>query len=228
MTLLVKSLGLAVAQLSDAAVLRVLAKSIVLTLAAFVALGYGFAKLLPLLLDGYLDLAAESYVVIGALLALAAGWFLFRMVALAVLQLFADEVVLAVEQRHYPAAAYRAKTLSFREDAANSLRSVGRTIAVNLIAIPVALLLIPTAIGPAIAFFGANAVLLGRELTEMTWLRHRPDPEAFSPVRPLERLLLGMAIAALLLVPFANLLAPVIGAAAGTHLVQQAIVRRRA
>lgn len=54
----------------------------------------------------------------------------------------------------------------------------------------------------------------------MSWLRHRSFPEQATPVGAFERLALGGAIAALMVVPFANLLAPIIGAAAGTHLVQ--------
>ena len=69
-------------------------------------------------------------------------------------------------------------------------------------------------------FLLVNAVLLGRELTDMGWLRHRPTPDAATPVGSLDRLLLGGAIAGLMAVPFANLLAPVIGPPAGTHLVQ--------
>ncbi|MEM9029276.1 MAG: acyl-[ACP]--phospholipid O-acyltransferase, partial [Pseudomonadota bacterium] len=41
----------------------------------------------------------------------------------------------------------------------------------------------------------ANAVLLGRELTDMTWLRHRSPEDLQSPVAPFERLVLGGTIA---------------------------------
>ena len=68
-------------------------------------------------------------------------------------------------------------------------------------------------------FWAVNAWLLGRELVDMVWLRHRPAPGAPAPVGKAERFLLGGAIAALFMVPFANLLAPVLGAAAATHLV---------
>ena len=43
-----------------------------------------------------------------------AMWLLFRVVALAVLQFFADEVVAAVEARHYPARAAQARPLPLR------------------------------------------------------------------------------------------------------------------
>lgn len=219
MRAVISAISLSLRQLGDRAILSVLAKSVAITVALFVAAGYGVSKALPWLVSDYLDLSSDTYVVLSALLMLAGAWFLFRVVAIAVIQLFADEIVIAVERKHYPAAAHRARKLPLSEDISNSLRSIGRTIGVNLVAIPVALLLIPTAIGPAIAFFGANAVLLGRELTDMAWLRQRIQPDSANPVHLGERLLLGSAIAGMMLVPFANFLAPVIGAAAGTHLV---------
>jgi uncharacterized protein involved in cysteine biosynthesis len=85
-----------------------------------------------------------------------------------------------------------------------------------------------TGIGPALVFWAVNAWLLGRELTEMVWLRHRPSPAARAPVGRMTRFLLGGAIAALLAVPFANLLAPVLGAAAATHLVHLGLRARDA
>lgn len=207
-------------QLGDPAILRVLAKSLTITLGLFAVLGFALIKALPVLLGGYLDIAGDAYVVLSLLIVLTLGWFLFRIVALAVLQFFADEVVLAVERRHYPAAAGNARNLPFHEDLANSLKGVGRALLFNALAAPVALVLLFTAVGPAVVFLAVNAVLLGRELTDMGWLRHRPAPQAPSPVNGLDRLLLGGAIAGLMAVPFVNLVVPIIGAAAGTHLVQ--------
>lgn len=215
-----KSLALAAGQLGDPAILRVLAKSLVITLGLFAVLGFALIKALPVLIGGYLDIAGDTYVVLSLLIVLTLGWFLFRIVALAVLQFFADEVVLAVERRHYPAAAANARNLPFHEDLANCLRGVGRALLFNALATPVALVLLFTAVGPAVVFLAVNAVLLGRELTDMGWLRHRPAPQAPSPVNGLDRLLLGGAIAGLMAVPLVNLVMPVIGVAAGTHLVQ--------
>lgn len=226
MNALVQSLRLAVGQLADAAVLRVLGKSLLVTLAIFVALGWALAQALPWLLGDYVDLAGDTYVVLSTLIILLAGWFLFRIVAIAVLQFFADEIVIAVERKHYPDAAARAKKLPFRQDLSNSLRGIGRTLLFNAIALPVALILLFTAIGPAIVFLLVNAVLLGRELTDMPWLRHRADPAEQSPVGRVERIALGAAVAGLMAVPFANFLAPVIGAAAGTHLFQLSRIRQ--
>ena len=205
--------------LAEGAVLRVLGKTIAVTLAVFAVLGVagyfgleaGFAAL------GLDDNGLGPLVAL--LLTVAGAWLLFRVVALAVLQLFADEVVVAVERRSYPHAAASARKLPLSEDVRNALGGAGRAILANLLVLPVALALVVTGIGPARVFWAVNAWLLGRELTDMVWLRHRPSRDAPAPVPKLERFLLGGAIAALLAVPFANLLAPVLGAAAATHLV---------
>ena len=88
---------------------------------------------------------------------------------------------------------------------------------------PVAVRRSATAIGPAVVFLAVNAVLLGRELTDMAWLRHCCGDERGNPVPRSERVLLGGAIAGMMLVPVLNLVAPLVGAAAGTHLVLRRI-----
>lgn len=221
MSAVLKSLGLAFSQMGDRAVLRVLAKSVALTLVVFALLGVAaFQAIAALSTYIGMNIGAEATYLASLVLTLLAAWLLFRVVALAVLQFFADEVVIAVERKHYPQAAVTARQLPFHRDLANSLRGAGRALLFNALAAPVALVLLFTAIGPAVVFLLVNAVLLGRELTDMGWLRHRPAPTDPSPVSRFDRLLLGGVIAALMAVPFINLLAPIIGAAAGTHLVQ--------
>ncbi|BDI59859.1 EI24 domain-containing protein [Qipengyuania nanhaisediminis] len=231
MSALIEALAKAVGQLADRAVLRVLAKTLVLTLLAFVALAVGLYHAIGWLMGGW-DVPGSGLAeaAAAAILAALAAWFLFRVVALAVLQFFADEVVAAVEARHFPDMAAHARPLPLRRDLANSLRGAGRAIGANLLALPVALVLLVTGIGPALVFLGVNAWLLGRELTDMAWLRHcdgemGTDMRA-NPVGRGTRLALGAVIAALLAVPVVNLLAPVIGAAAGTHLAIGAMARK--
>lgn len=215
----------AIGQLTDPAILRVLGKSVIVTLAIFAAFGavLWFAVrwatatwLLPMMPADY---GPGVTALLTTAILLVAGWLLFRIVALAVLQFFADEVVLAVERKYYPQAAASAVELPFREDLHNSLKGLGRAVLFNALAAPVALALLFTAIGPAVVFFLVNAVLLGRELTEMVWLRHRGDHRDSLPLGGPSRFMLGALVTGLLAVPFANLLAPVVGAAAATHLV---------
>ena len=214
---------LALGQLGDRKILAVIARSLALTVAVFALAGVGvwFAIAAWTPTDGNGGFAAAALV---GLVLIVSLWFLFRLVALAVLQLFGDEVVRAVEARHYPAAAASAHALGWREELRVAWRSLGRSLGYNLLALPVALLLLVTGVGTVLVFAAVNAVLLGRELTEMVALRHRDDSGAAPLPGFATRTALGAIVVALLLVPFLNLLAPVLGAAAATHLVH----RRRA
>ncbi|OYT95158.1 MAG: hypothetical protein CFE49_14280, partial [Pseudomonas sp. PGPPP3] len=193
----------------------------------FAGLGFGLYVAFGMALEtlGWAPVQGAT-VLLTALAAALLGWLLFRVVALAVLQFFADEIVAAVEARHYPTLAATARPLPFRRDLANSLKGLGRTVGYTLLALPVAGLLAFTAIGPALVLLSVNAVLLGRELTDMAWLRHCRGEEANSPVPRHERALLGAVVAGLMLVPLVNLVAPIIGAAAGTHLVLRRLEER--
>lgn len=219
-----QSLLKALRQLSDKAVFRVLVKSVLLTALVFIGLGFGVYYALVWFFGSYFgESGGFAEAAAAVLLAALAFWFLFRVVALAVLQFFADEVVAAVEAQHYPARAMHARKLPFRRDLANSMKGVSRAIGFNLLALPIAGLLLVTGIGAAAVFLAVNAWLLGRELTDMAWFRHCGEDPAQNPVARHERLLLGGAIAGIMVVPGLNLLAPVIGAAAGTHLTHRAI-----
>jgi uncharacterized protein involved in cysteine biosynthesis len=227
----IASLLKAVRQLGDPAVLRVLAKSLGATLAVFALVGIGlyFALRAGLAYAGLGEDALGDGGVVSAIatvaLAVLAFWFLFRIVALAVLQFFADEIVAAVEARHYPQAARAARPLPLRQELAHSLRGMGRALGYNLLALPVALALSVTGIGPAVVFVLVNAVLLGREVTDMAWLRHCGGEPGPSPVAWPQRFALGGVVAGMMLVPGLGLLAPVIGAAAGTHVAHRAMAR---
>lgn len=216
----------AVRQLGDPAVIRVAAKSIGITLLLFVLLGFSIYRVLIWIgTEWSWSTGGIVEAIAAVVLALLALWLLFRVVAVAVLQFFADEIVAAVEMRHYPDFAQQGTRLPFHRDLSNSLRGIGRAFVFNLLAFPLAFVLAFTAIGPAIVFVLINAILLGRELTDMAWLRHCGSDPKETPVNGFERFVLGGSIAALMLVPFAGLLAPIVGAAAGTHVTHGAMDR---
>ena len=217
---MLNAFALALGQLGDRRILAVLAKSVALTLGLLALLG-----VIMLWLTGR-TISFPSYAqIVGPILVVSliivCLWLLFRLVALAVLQLFGDEVVRAVEARHYPASAASARPLGWREELRVGLRSLGRSLGYNLLALPVALLLLVTGVGTVLVFAAVNAVLLGRELTEMVALRHRDDAGNAPLPGFATRTALGTVVVVLLLVPFVNLLAPVLGAAAATHLVHR-------
>ena len=217
---MIAAFALAFGQLGDRRILAVLGKSLAVTLLVFAVMGTAISWAVYRALISWGVAGSLSGVV--ALIALALPvWFLFRLVALAVLQLFGDEVVQAVEMRHYPDRARMARPLGWREELGVGLRGLLRALGYNLLALPFAFLLMATAIGPAILFAAVNAVLLGRELTEMVALRHRNDAGQAPLPGFATRTALGGVVVALLLVPFVNLLAPVLGAAAATHIVHR-------
>jgi len=218
------ALAKAFGQLSDRAVIGVLVKSVLVTLLVFAGLGVGLYFVLVASFEAAgLSGGGFASAATAAVIAILAAWLLFRVIALAVLQFFADEIVAAVEAKHYPERSKQAKPLPFRRDLANSLRGIGRTIGVNLLALPVAILLLVTGVGAAVVFLAVNAWLLGRELTDMAWLRHCCEDTSGNPVPRAQRILLGGVIAGIMVVPFVNLLAPIVGAAAGTHLTHRAM-----
>ncbi|MFN4113309.1 MAG: EI24 domain-containing protein [Sphingomonadaceae bacterium] len=212
----------ALPQLLDGPVLRVLVKSVAVTLAVFAVLGLaGWYGLTALLARWDQGTAAQLGGLIAILMTVIGGWLLFRLVALLVLQFFAEEVVAAVEARHYPHVAATVRHRTLAQDAQEGLRSLLRALLVNLAIVPVALLLLVTGVGTALLFWLVNGWLLGRELTEMVWLRHRRTAADAMPVSGLQRFALGGFVAALMAVPLVNLLVPVLGAAAATHLVHR-------
>jgi uncharacterized protein involved in cysteine biosynthesis len=224
---MIAAFALALGQLADRRVLGILANCIVVTLLLFAVLGtlgwWGIDAMLAWsgLDDGRFAAAAGLRGIISFALIVIGGWLLWRILALAVLQFHADEVVAAVEARHYPAALAKARALGRREELDNGLKSAARALGYNLLALPVALVLLVTGIGTALVFLVVNAVLLGRELTEMVWLRHRAAGDTALPLTRGERFMLGAIVAVLFTIPFANLLAPVLGAAMATHLVHR-------
>lgn len=214
----VHALLLALKDLPHPRVLRVLAASLALTLLLFAVTGAGlfFAARWALQhwkwLDGVnLDMAG----ILVALLLVAGSWLLFRAVAILVVGLFADGIVADVEGRHYPVAAARAVPVSFAKSLRLGLASVGRLIGVNLIALPLYIPLLFTAIGAPLLAFAINAALLGRDLEAMILARHPGRPRLDRSAR----WSLGALSAASFLVPVANLLAPIAGAAMAVHLL---------
>ncbi len=214
--------SLAIGQLADRRILAVLVKTIVITLGIFVVLGWAGSYALGYFLSEFTAFfGPDGAVLLTIILTMIAAWVLFRVVALAVLQFFADDIVKAVEAKHYPGALLSARKLPFAEELSNSFKSTSRVVLVNLAALPFAIVLLVTGIGAPLLIWAINAFLLGRELQDMVWLRQRADAAEAPPISGPVRFMLGGVVAALFLVPFVNFLAPVLGAASATHLVHR-------
>ncbi len=222
------ALALSIAQLGDRRVLRLLARSIGITLLLLAILAIGGWWALDLgLRDARIggdvggDIGGDALRGAFALIAvIIAGWLAWRLIAFAVLQVYADEVVAVVEARHYPAAFATAEPLGRAAELRRGLAGAARALGWNLAALPIALALIVTGVGTPILFWAVNAVLLGRELVDMVASRHRRS--GTTPALPAaERLVMGGIVAGLTFVPVVNLLAPFLGAALATHLTHR-------
>ena len=224
---MISAFALALRQLADPRVVAIMLKCVGIAFLAFAVIGTvsWYALDMVLAAFGFEDNLGESAGAVRGLAALViiliGGWLLWRIIALAVLQFYADEFVAAVEARHYPAAFARARKLGWRSELRVALRGALRALGYNLLALPLALVLLVTGFGTVFVFIAVNAILLGRELTEMVWFRHAHAPDAPLPVSAGARFLFGAGVAVLLTVPFVNFLAPFLGAAAATHLVHR-------
>lgn len=232
-----------VRQLGDRAILRILAKSALVTLLFFLGLGVGFWWLIdalthlliaPLggLLGGWASILAYQETV-AALLAVAIGllasWLWFRAIAAALIPVFGDDVVIAVERKHYPHALVRAHAISFGRGLRLGLKSLGRTLGYNLLLLPVYIALAFTAIGLPIVLVIVNAVLIGRDFDDMMLARHGEayglhgaDDHLFPAGT---RFLLGLVTALILIIPLVNFLGLIIGTAMAAHMAQSRAVR---
>lgn len=194
----------------------VLLWSLLATALLFAALGlagwWGLSALFAHL--GWTGLDGAASAALAVLLAIGCGWLLFRAVAMAVVGLFADRIVTAVEAAHFPSRHETARAIPLGEGIALALRSLGRALLWNALALPLYLLLLPTGAGPPLLFLVLNGYLLGRDLADLVEPRHPARPR-FSRAA---RWQLGLVSALLFLLPVANLLAPLWSVAMAVHL----------
>ena len=112
---MLSALALAVTRLLDPRLVPIWLKSLAATLLACAVLGAGGWWALNLAIERYAGDNGLGPVAAG-LIVLLGLWLLWRVVALAVLQFFADEVVAAIEARDYPEMAARARKLGWHAD----------------------------------------------------------------------------------------------------------------
>ena len=213
---MLRAISLAFASLSDRRVMLVLAKVIALTLAAFVVLGVvlwyaidtAFAYYLPDD-DGMLGAAAALVVLVFS------GWILFRSLVVAFTWVFADDIIDAIEDRHYPFYAAQGQRPSFAKATQMGLRSIGRAVGYNLLMVPVYLLLLVSGVGTPLAFLALNGYLLGRDLEDMVIARHGPMRAEIGAIR---RFVLGLGSVAAMLIPVFQFFVPVLATAAAVHV----------
>ncbi len=218
---MISAFFLSLGQLGDPAIRRVLIRSLVVTFALFAAAGITLWWSVRAALTGWLGTQAGDWsTALTLVVEILALWLAFRAVAVAVVGVFADDIVAAVEARHYPQALASARPVPLGRGMAMGLGSAARVVAINLLLLPLYIVLLTTGVGTAAAFLLVNGLLLSRDLGDMVAARHM-DRAAMrrwrKATRP-ARFLLGLAAAALFVVPGLNLLAPVLGASMATHV----------
>ena len=222
---MIRIFTLAFGDLADRRILAIVVQALLVTLATFAALGLLLGWMLagsdPCgMINQSCELDAGSGGIGAFALTLLGIWFLFPGVAIGVITGFADRIAAAVEERHYPEAANKARPLGLGRAALMGLRSGARILLFNLLALPFYLLLLVTGVGPFILFVIVNGLAFGRDLGELAATRHsdRVTRRAWLKETRGEQGLIGTMVSAMFLVPFVNLVAPVVGAAAAVHL----------
>jgi CysZ protein len=228
---MISSIALALGDLFDRRIIGIALLSLAITLAIFAGLAVLFSWALAgsdpcAFLDFDTCQIDNSTGVLGGIgVTLLLMWLLFPAVAIGVIVGFAERIIKAVEARHYPQSLAAVRPLGATGLALLGLRSSGRLLLVNLIALPFYLILLITGVGPIILFVLINGWAAGRDFGEMVSYRHgdRETRRRWLYETRSGRTGIGIACAALFLVPFLNLLAPILGVAAVTHLYHRGV-----
>jgi CysZ protein len=197
---------------------RVVALSLAIAVATFIVLWIGVAVALQHLpavgwrpLEWLIDLLG----VVGVLLL---SWLLFPALVTLIMGFFLERVAAAIEALHYPGRG-PPRRQSIRETVVIGLRLMLLSLALNLLALPI-YVLIPVL--NVFIFLGLNGYLFGREYFELVALR-RLDIDAAKAVRHRfsGRIFLGgVMIAGMFALPLINLVAPVIATAFMVHVFE--------
>lgn len=148
-------------------------------------------------------------------------WILFPVAAVAVISVMLDGICDAVEARHYSDRS-PARVQPLLETVFGALKFFAITVALNLAAVPIYLILLVFLGTGAFLFLLVNGYLVGREFFELVAARRMgPVPaRRFRKAYSLRIMLFGVLSVFLMSIPFLNLLAPVLAAAAMVHLYE--------
>ncbi|HEX8670032.1 MAG TPA: sulfate transporter family protein [Allosphingosinicella sp.] len=218
--MLIASVFAAARQVLSPPMRRILLKSLALTAALLALVWLGLSTLFRQVLAGhplsvdYPILDGFAFFLAGAGLFIALAYILPAVAAL-VAGYFADDAAEIIERTDFPSDP-PGQALSLGRAMIYGLRFAGLSLLVNIAAL--ILFFIPGV--NLVAFFAANAYLLGREYFELAAGRFRPMAEA-AQMRAHHRgvvLAAGCILAAVMLIPVVNLATPLFGIALMVHL----------
>ena len=215
---MIEALVLAFKQLGDKRIRRPMLWTLLLTLAVSALLIAGAATLFALWEVSGIFFLDWELAWLGSIAAAFVAWMLFPVLAVEFLYMFADQVVDAVEVRHYHRLP-RPKPATFWQYAVAGIRLALVMAFFNLLILPLSFIPIVQCVYPVI-YLIVNGVLLGREFFEIV----APRRMDFAAVRQLRRkhrsklFVSGAVIALLFSIPLINLIAPVLATVFMVHI----------
>ncbi len=220
--MLSRAFSLTLGQIGDPVFRGVLIKSILFTLILFAGLTLVFYWAIPevtVFESDWLQWLNSVLEVGGGMAFFALLVLTFSATATLIGGIFLDDIAEAVEKRHY-AGHPPGRSADFSKAFAVSVRFIGITILLNILALPLYLiaLLFPPLF--AFVFYGLNGYLLGREYFELVSLRHQ-DANAARQLRKangIKVFLAGVMIAFFITVPIVNLVVPILATAFMLHI----------
>ena len=222
----------ALGQLDDRRFRSVLVKGIGLSLGLLVLIYFVFLTLIGWFVPDQVSLPwigvvtwADDILSIGSFFVMILlSIFLMVPVASAFTSIFLDEVVNAVEERHYPGARIP-PSVPLLDAIRDSVSFLGIMIAANLLALILYIALPPFA---PLIFWGLNGYLLGREYFQMVAMRRlgRDGARILYQRYRWSVWVAGFLMTVPLSIPLINLLVPVLGVATFTHLYHRVQLAR--
>ena len=213
---------ISVSQLPDPAFRRIIFKAILLSIFVFIFL----AMIVGFVLSEtnfFTFWVFEAFAdMFGGITAIVIAWLLFPTLASFFITLFLEDIVEAVESRHYPGVLSE-KTNNPSATYIISLRFTAIALFLNILAIPFYFFTIWFPPLGIFVFYCLNGYLLGREYFELVALRHikMEDIPSIRQANRLKLFLFGSVTTFLFTIPIINFLAPILGVTGMTHFFRK-------
>ena len=220
---MIAALSKSIAQMFEPSLRRVLGKVLVMTIAVLIVTWLVVGAVIANITISDIGWIDSLVGWLGGALTVVVTLILFAPIATLVGALFQDEVVRAVEARHYPDLP-PGQSQTIGQSVGAGIRLLIWTLLVNLICLP--LYLLPLA--NVLIFFAINGLLLGREYYEAVAIRrmNRVDALAFRKRYRFRFWAAGIIVSIVFWIPVLNLTGPILGTALMVHVFEDR--RRRA
>tara|TARA_Y100000022_G_C13247473_1_gene375544 strand:- start:770 stop:1453 length:684 start_codon:yes stop_codon:yes gene_type:complete len=213
---------IAVSQLPDPAFRRVIFKAILLSVFVFICLAILVWFVLSetnIFTFWVFEAFADMF---GGITAIVIAWLLFPTLASFFITLFLEDIVEAVESRHYS----RILLEKINNPSATfiiSLRFTVIALFLNILAIPFYFFTFWFPPLGIFVFYCLNGYLLGREYFELVALRHikMNDISSIRQSNSWQLFLFGLVTTFIFTIPFINFVAPILGVAGMTHFFRR-------